>query len=191
MSKLLGNSAAAAAQTSVQWQRTVGPVKNHSRAYCLRPTAPPEKNWLCKQVLDSVQSGIAPQFNLANSTLGRATTKVWMKVNFAQQRAADIAIDLRLKEKLTNVFRLLGNVVYSVKDFIAHRQYYHLDSLIDRSLLALENKIRATRENQLVDESPACPSEESGSMNIQPKCTMILVKHDPRSQHTAEIQKVL
>ena len=148
MSRLLGDTAIAAAQTTVvRLNRVPRPLS--SKGYCLRPAPPPEKKWLYKQVLESVQSGISPQLNLANSTLGRATSQAWVQLNVATQRAQLMANEYHLKQRLGYVMKQVACCVVAVKDFFAQKQYYQLDRIIDKGLLALEETIRAAFANNI------------------------------------------
>ncbi|XP_052873801.1 uncharacterized protein LOC128279120 [Anopheles cruzii] len=115
----------------------------------LRPPVPPEKKWFYKQVLASLETGGPPHFNLANSTLGRVTSKLLSSLVIVQQRAQDVTVEYQLKEKLSNALVMLGSVMSAVKNFVTQRQYYHIDRLIDRGLLTLEDKLRVIREQQL------------------------------------------
>uniref|UniRef100_A0A182PJW1 Uncharacterized protein n=1 Tax=Anopheles epiroticus TaxID=199890 RepID=A0A182PJW1_9DIPT len=180
MSRLLGDTAFTAAQSTVRLNRIAGrPLSSTGKVYYSQPTAPPEKKWLYKQVLESVQSGISPQLNLANSTLGRATSQMWAQLNSAQHRAQEVANEYHVKEKLELVMRLLASCVIAVKDFFALKQYYQLDRIIDKGLLALEENIRATREEPHQLKETAKPTEAIGEKVDMKKCTMVMVKRGP------------
>ncbi|XP_050072767.1 uncharacterized protein LOC126560861 [Anopheles maculipalpis] len=191
MSRLLGDTALVAVQTTAKLNRVSGPLNTNSKmAYCLKPTPPPEKKWLYKQLLESINSGISPPLNLSNSTLGRATSQMWMQLGIAHRRAQDIAEEYHLKEKVGVMMRQMTQAIVAVKDFIVQKQYYQLDQIIDKGLLALEQKIRATRENQLavMDDAtkpssqvgPCPPPKVTGGAKVVMKnCTTIVVKRDP------------
>uniref|UniRef100_A0A4Y0BK30 Uncharacterized protein n=1 Tax=Anopheles funestus TaxID=62324 RepID=A0A4Y0BK30_ANOFN len=182
--RLLGDTTIAAVQTTVKVNRVVGVLHNNGKGYCFQPTPPPEKKWLYKQLLESVRSGISPQLNLGNSTLGQATSKMWLQLNIAHRRAQDIAEEYHLKEKFEVLVKQMAAAVVAAKDFIAHKQYYQLDRIIDKGLLSLEEKIRTSRENQLLTEgrsSSLLPpttsmNADKGSMK---NCTMIMLKRAP------------
>uniref|UniRef100_A0A182K0Z9 Zinc transporter foi n=1 Tax=Anopheles christyi TaxID=43041 RepID=A0A182K0Z9_9DIPT len=174
--------------TTAKLNRVAGPLSSTSKGYCLRPTPPPEKKWLYKQVIESVQSGIPPQLNVANSTIGRATSQMWVQLNSAHQRAQDMANEYHLKEKLGFVMKQVASCVVAVKDFIAHKQYYQLDHIIDKGLLAVEEKIRATRESQ---QSPGTTTSNSilSEKTTMKRCTMIMLKRDPCASDAKDMKK--
>uniref|UniRef100_A0A182UYG3 Uncharacterized protein n=1 Tax=Anopheles merus TaxID=30066 RepID=A0A182UYG3_ANOME len=187
MSRLLGDTAIAAAQTTaVRLNRVPRPLS--SKGYCLRPAPPPEKKWLYKQVLESVQSGISPQLNLANSTLGRATSQAWVQLNVATQRAQFMANEYHLKQKLGFVMKQVACCVVAVKDFFAHKQYYQLDRIIDKGLLALEETIRASRETQSLPE-PVKPASSTGAKASMKNCTMVMLKRGTCAGDSKDVKK--
>uniref|UniRef100_A0A182NH18 Uncharacterized protein n=1 Tax=Anopheles dirus TaxID=7168 RepID=A0A182NH18_9DIPT len=169
--------------TQASIKRVVAPaITSSSRSCSLRPAPPAEKKWLYKQVLESVQSGISPQFNLTNSTLGRATSRMWLQLNSAQQQVQHMADEYQLKEKVAGAVKLVGGWMVAVKNFVILKQFFHLDRVIDRGLLALEEKIRATRERQVLpDESQSQSSPETGRKKVTKNCTTIMLKRDPCS----------
>uniref|UniRef100_A0A182HMA8 Uncharacterized protein n=1 Tax=Anopheles arabiensis TaxID=7173 RepID=A0A182HMA8_ANOAR len=159
-----------------------------SKGYCLRPAPPPEKKWLYKQVLESVQSGISPQLNLANSTLGRAMSQAWVQLNVATQRAQLMANEYHLKQRLGYVMKQVACCVVAVKDFFAQKQYYQLDRIIDKGLLGLEETIRASRETQSLPE-PAKPASGTGAKAAMKNCTMVMLKRGPCAGDSKDVKK--
>ncbi|XP_050093918.1 uncharacterized protein LOC126576655 [Anopheles aquasalis] len=156
-------------------------VSEATKSYILRPpVVPVEKKWLFKQVLVSLEQGVPPQLNLATSSLGRGTAKMLNYLAIAQQRAQDLSVEYGLKEKLTGVCMLAANAVCSVKNFIVQKQYRHIDRLIDRGLLAVEDRLRTIRERQFsVETDEADRSPQS--------CTMVTIRHN---QFQQEVQKL-
>uniref|UniRef100_A0A182MPY0 Uncharacterized protein n=1 Tax=Anopheles culicifacies TaxID=139723 RepID=A0A182MPY0_9DIPT len=182
--RLLGDTAIAAVQTTVRLNRVTVPLNTNAMGYCVRPTPPPEKKWLYKQLLESVRSGISPQLNLSNSTLGRATSQMWSQLNIAHRRAQELAEEYHLKEKIESLVKQIAVTMVAVKNFFAHKQYYQLDRIIDKGLLTLEEKIRSSRENQLGSDGKISPlltstgSATAGNVSLK-NCTMIMVKRGP------------
>lgn len=159
-------------------------VSKATKSYVLRPPVPTEKKWLFKQVLVSLEHGVPPQLNLANSSLGRGTAKMLNYLALVQQRAQDLSVEYGLRDKCTGVCMLAGNALCAVKNFFTQKQYQHVDRLIDRGLLALEDRLRALRERQF---SVEC--EQTDEADRTPKsCTMVTIRQNQLQQELQNLK---